>query len=120
MSLVSTQNEFMTDVALLIMQVQNMGFEVSGGELLRTKEQQQIYLDTGKSKTMNSNHLKKLAIDLNFFKNGEWINGLPKDRCKEILQPIGDYWESLRPGKNSWGGNWQSFFDAPHFERRIF
>jgi len=118
MGLVSTQSEFLSDVASLIQKANELGFEVTGGELLRTKEQQEIYVNTDKSKTMNSNHLKKLAIDLNFFKDGRWINGLSKEECKKILQSIGDFWESLRPGKNSWGGNWKSFFDAPHFERR--
>ena len=27
------------------------------------------------------------------------------------------FWESLNQ-KNSWGGNWASFKDVPHFERR--
>lgn len=41
----------------------------------------------GKSKTMKSNHLGRLAIDFNFFINGE----LTYD--KEKLQPPGDFWE---------------------------
>jgi hypothetical protein len=31
---------------------------------------------------------------------------------------VGDHWESLDP-KNSRGGNWKSFKDLPHFERRV-
>jgi hypothetical protein len=33
------------------------------------------------------------------------------------LKPVGEFWESLDT-KNSWGGNWNSFKDVPHFERR--
>lgn len=111
MSIVPTQNEFMGHVAQLIQHAQSLGFMVTGGELYRTPEQQKIYVKEGKSKTMNSNHLKRLAIDLNFFLNGELTYDVKK------LAPIGKFWEQLHPN-NSWGGNWISFKDAPHFERR--
>jgi peptidoglycan L-alanyl-D-glutamate endopeptidase CwlK len=59
-------------------------------------------------------HLKKCAIDLNFFKSG---NGeLVQD--KDSLQEIGNYWESLSKF-NRWGGNFKSFIDTPHFERYV-
>lgn len=111
MSLVTEQAEFLLDVARLIQKATEMGWTLTGGELYRTAEQQQIYVKTGRSKTMNSNHLKRMAIDLNFFKNGKLIYDIA------ALKPVGDYWESLNP-KNSWGGNWSSFKDVPHFERR--
>jgi len=133
MGLVSKQNEFLTHVALLILQAQDMGFEVTGGDLYRANELQLVYFHgkqvieqdnsivlkdrSRRSKTMNSKHLKRLAIDLNFFKNGVYINGLDKIIVKKHLQPIGDYWKSLHPD-NEWGGNWKSFFDSPHFERK--
>ena len=111
MSSSDKQFEFIKDVALLILHVSNKGWKVTGGELFRTPEQQKIYLDSGKSKTMNSKHLQKLAIDLNFFKpNGDLTYN------KEELQWIGDFWESLSD-KNKWGGNWESFVDTPHFPR---
>ena len=59
---------------------------------------------------MNSIHLKRCAIDLNFFKDGKLTYDIP------TLKPVGDYWESLHP-KNQWGGNWKSFKDVPHFQR---
>jgi len=84
--------------------------EDNGGELFRTKEQQKIYLDSGKSKTINSKHLLNLAIDLNFFNLEGELTYKKKD-----LQWIGDFWESLND-KNEWGGNWK-FLDTPHFQR---
>lgn len=111
MSLVQQQAEFLQHVCQLIAFATAQGFVVTGGELYRTPEQQQIYVKTGRSQTMNSNHLRRCAIDLNFFRDGV----LTYDRS--LLQVIGDYWESLHP-KNSWGGNWNSFKDVPHFERR--
>lgn len=111
MSLVQEQAAFLLDVANLIQKATTLGWTVTGGELYRTAEQQQIYVKTGRSKTMNSNHLKRMAIDLNFFKDGKLIYDIA------ALKPIGTYWETLNP-KNSWGGNWTSFKDVPHFERR--
>ena len=69
MGLVSEQAAFLLDACKIIQFAAEKGFTVTGGELWRTPEQQEIYVKTGKSKTMNSNHLKRLAIDLNFFDN---------------------------------------------------
>jgi len=112
MSLVNDQAAFLLDVTSLIRKATETGWTVTGGELYRTAEQQEIYVKTGRSKTMNSNHLKRLAIDLNFFKDGKLIYD------RNALQAVGNFWESLSP-KNSWGGNWTSFKDVPHFERRV-
>lgn len=111
MSLVFDQADFLLDACKLITYATSAGFVVTGGELYRTAEQQAIYLKSGKSKTMQSNHLQRLAIDLNFFLNGSLTYDVP------TLTPIGHYWMSLNP-KNQWGGLWK-FIDTPHFERRL-
>lgn len=112
MSLVNEQSAFLQDVAKLIQYAHNEGIVCTGGELFRTPEQQQIYVKTGRSKTFNSKHLTRLAIDLNFF-----IDGI---LCYDVnkLSKVGKYWESLSP-KNSAGMFWKSFKDLPHFERRV-
>ena len=110
MSLRTEQSAFLRNVVSLLEYAWSQGFEVTGGELYRTKEQQGIYLAWGRSKTLNSQHRKRLAIDLHFFKSGTMI--LEKSR----LQDIGDWWESIDP-HNRWGGNWTSFYDGGHFER---
>lgn len=111
MSLVAEQAAFLLDACRLIEYATDLGFVVTGGELYRTAEQQQIYVKTGRSQTMASNHLKRLAIDLNFLRNGKLVYDI------EQLKPIGEFWQGLSP-KNSWGGFWKSFKDMPHFERR--
>ena len=111
MSLFDEQNSFMIDVCKLVLKAQELGFKVSGRELQRTPEQQSIYVRAGRSQTMKSNHLRCCAIDLYFMKDGELV--MTKDR----LQGLGDFWESFGPS-NSWGGNWNSFKDLPHFERK--
>lgn len=112
MSLVNEQFEFAKDVVKLFNFIIDLGYVFSIGEVFRTKEQQDYYVKTGKSKTYDSYHLKKTAIDINIFIAGN----LTYDKI--ILQTIGDYWEKLNP-KNKWGGNFETFIDTPHFERRV-
>ena len=112
MSAVAEQAAFLLDMCKLIQKATEMGFVVTGGELYRTPEQQQIHVKAGRSKTMNSLHLSRRAVDLNFFKDGK----LTYD--KAALAPLGAYWESLHP-LNSWGGNGIKLVDAPHFSRGI-
>lgn len=108
---VAAQSAFTRDVMRLLAMAFNSGFVVTLGEAFRTPEQQQIHMQAGRSKTMASNHLDRRAIDLNFFTaDGELCYD------KAVLQPLGDFWESLHPN-NRWGGNWKSFKDIPHFER---
>ena len=111
MKLVLEQAAFLLDVCKLINFATEKGFVVTGGELTRPMEMQQLYKASGKTRTLRSQHLLRLAIDLNFFVKGELI------QSKGPLQVLGDYWESLHP-QNRWGGNWKSFVDCPHFERR--
>jgi hypothetical protein len=112
MSMVAEQAEFLLDAAKLIQYATQQGWTVTGGELFRTAEQQAIHVKNGRSKTMNSNHMRRCAIDLNFFKDGKLVWD------KAQLATIGAYWESLNP-KNRWGGNFKSLVDVPHFERNV-
>ena len=110
MSNISEQAAFLLDLTKLIHKATELGFVVTAGELFRTPEQQQIYVKTGRSKTMNSLHLQRRAVDLNFFVDGK----LTYD--KATLAPLGAFWESLHP-LNSWGGNGVKLVDTPHFSR---
>lgn len=109
MSLSDEQWEFLQDVALLILEAKRLGIKLTGGELYRTKYQQAKYLADGKSKTMNSKHLDRLAIDFNFFVNGNLTYDV------EDVKALGNFWESLSP-KNEAGMFW-NWKDVPHFQR---
>ena len=123
MSLVLAQHEFLQDVAELIRYATSKGFLVTGGELYRTAEMQKLYVQAGRSKTMRSQHLQRLAIDLNFFKK-QPDGSLKLIQTRDELKELGDFWEKLR-ASNRWGGSWRglvekgksSFVDCPHFER---
>lgn len=112
MSLVAEQAAFLLDVCRLVTKATELGFVVTGGELWRTPEQQAVYVKTGRSKTMASNHLRRLAVDLNFFRDGVLVSS------KAELKTLGDYWQSLN-AKNRWGGYFTSLLDTPHFERNV-
>lgn len=111
MSLRQEQSAFALDLMKLELWLYENGYEWTLGESQRPIEMQKIYMQTGRSKTMNSMHIKKCAQDLFIFKNGKLL------MSKHELQAVGDKWESLSP-KNSWGGNWNRFKDVPHFERK--
>lgn len=110
-SLVQHQFAFLLDVAKLIEHAKDRGFMVTGGELYRTQDQQEIYYKAGKSKTLDSNHTRRLAIDLHFFLGGNLCD------AKEI-EPVGMFWEGLSP-LNRWGGRFKGLVDAVHFERNV-
>jgi hypothetical protein len=128
MRLSTEQQKFTVDIAKLILFANTHCIELTFGEAYRTEDQQQLYFNgktveiidgelglakvKRKSSTMNSNHLKRLAVDFNFFING----GLTYE--KEAVKVLGEFWESLDE-KNKWGGNYESFTDTPHFERRL-
>lgn len=124
MSLVQDQAEFLLDFCRLIQFATSKGFVVTAGELFRPVEMQEIYVRTGRSKTMRSKHLQRLAGDLNFFLPDS--TGKLRYLCSvEELKELGKYWEELSP-KNRWGGNFDkdwtkedNFKDAPHFERVV-
>jgi hypothetical protein len=112
MSMVDEQFAFLLDVAKTIQYAASLGLKVTAGEMYRTAEQQAIYVKTGRSKTMKSKHLERLAVDLNYFKDGK-LNY----ECKEV-QDVGRYWEALN-SKNSAGMFWKSFKDCPHLQRNV-
>ncbi len=119
MTLRKKQSLFVFNIHLLIAFAYKNGFELTFGEFDRTQEQQEFYFKTGKSKTMNSRHLIRLAGDFNIFLNGKLIND------PVLIKPLGDYWMSLNTD-NVWGGDWnrnynlldETFKDPYHFEMR--
>jgi len=126
MKLRERQSVFLLNAAKLIIWAFDNGYELTGGELLRTFDQQVLYFtgnkivlkDDGniqlesvqkKSKTLQSSHLKKLAIDLNLFIDGVYQTD------KEAYKPLAEYWKSLHPD-NIAGYDWD--WDANHFEMK--
>jgi hypothetical protein len=108
MTLSDKQWEFLKDVCLLIQFAERKGWKLTGGELWRPQEMQDIYVERGLSQTREGQHLKRLAIDLNLFVDGKFM------QKTEDHKELGEFWESIRP-ENRWGGR---FNDGNHYERR--
>lgn len=123
MSLRKKQSVFALNVSRLIQYAYEIGYEITFGEAYRTESQQYLYFEgynlmkigselklaktKPKSKTMNSKHRKKLAIDINLFKDGEYLTD------KASFKPLAEYWKSLNP-KNNCGYYWN--WDYNHFQ----
>lgn len=107
MTIAQKQQKFSELLAQLIVWAYLNGYKISMGEVLRTEEQQDIYIKTGKTKTKNSFHLKCLAADLSLWKDDVYLT-------KTLdYKPLGDYWKSLDP-ECVWGGDWG--WDGGHFQ----
>lgn len=111
MKLSEKQAIFSKNISYLIQYANKIGIDLTFGHAWRSPEEQKRLINEGKSQTMNSRHLQRLAIDFNFFIDGNLTYK------KEDVQRLGDYWEGLHPD-NRWGGNWTTFVDTPHFEMK--
>lgn len=94
-SLGERQERFATMLPLLLLKAFEMGFKVRVGHAMRCDNCQ-----TGRKKSL---HKKKLAIDINLFKDDQYLT------ATEDHKPLGEYWESLG---GSWGGR---FSDGNHY-----
>lgn len=103
------QEEFTVNLARFLLAVRGKGFFPRLREVQRTPEQQKIYFETGKSKTLDaSSHLKSLAADIYFFR----ADGTEATEAERI--ELAKIWKGLDP-RCVWGGDWK-FKDMPHFE----
>lgn len=100
------QSEFARDVARLIQKADELGYEVTLGEVERPRWVAMVNEHFGRG-IAHSLHTIRLAIDLNLFRDGRYL------RKSEDYRELGEYWEALRPG-NCWGGH---FDDGNHFSR---
>jgi len=89
MKLGDKQRKFAQMVGLLIIFIYSQGYEVTFGD---------AYAKTGHKK--GSFHYKKLAIDLNLFKDGKYL------RSTKAHKQFGEFWESI-------GGTWGGLFKRP-------
>ena len=89
----------------------DIGFIVTEG--LRTKERQAQLVKAGASRTMNSRHLTGHAVDLAVLVDGEVRWDWP------LYAKLASYVKRAAQQENAaitWGGDFRSFKDGPHFE----
>ena len=107
MTLGEAQRLFTKLVAQLITWTYSQpGLELTFGEAYRTPEQAALNAKTGAG-ISNSLHTKRLAVDLQLFKDGIYQTDT------DAYKPLGDYWTSLHELAR-WGGTF-THADGNHF-----
>lgn len=102
-SLLIKQMSFPGMICKLIAKAHEMGYEVTFGDAYRDPR---VFGPLGTRMgygESNSAHKLRLAVDLNLFKDGKFLES------SEDHQPLGEYWESIG---GSWGGR---FHDGNHY-----
>ncbi len=104
-------HEDLVKVVRLAAEITDTDFIVTEG--LRTQERQRQLVAAGASQTMNSKHLVGKAVDLAAVVDGEvrWDWPLYRHLASAMKE------SAKRLNVNiTWGGDWKSFPDGPHFE----
>ena len=105
MTLGEHQELFMRLLPRLIDKAHELGFEIRGGDLFRDARSHGKLGERIAYGNAFSCHKVKLAIDLNLFKDGEYIS------TTEGHRELGEWWES-RHDLCCWGGR---FKDGNHY-----
>lgn len=99
------QSRFALASARLVLQAAAMGYEVTLGDAFRDAR---LHGNMGERKAYGhpySMHKLRLALDLNLFRNGRYLEG------SDAHRPLGEWWE--RQGRDHrWGGR---FGDGNHY-----
>ncbi len=101
------QIEFGRMVAKLILYAEAIGIPIKVTEWNRDQREQTRLYDSGKSRTLSSQHQIGLAVDIAIIRKGHYITAWAEYR------PLGRFWGLLG---GTWGGNWQDFNDPFHFQ----
>ncbi len=113
------QFQFSRTLGLFLAWMAEQGYHWTMGDCWRSTDQlmcpncadpvsyQELLRYNGRSKTLNSKHNQRLAVDLNLF-TSEGTLAKP-----EQYRPLGEKWKALG---GRWGGDFQSFKDWGHFE----
>lgn len=89
----------------------NIDFTVLEG--LRTLERQKTLVARGASKTMKSRHLTGHAVDLAPFVDGQVVWAWPLYHKLAVIVKAAAVDEHV---PITWGGDWRSFKDGPHWQ----
>lgn len=106
MTLQEIQSEFVRCVGKLIEFAADRGYELTFGETYRSPAQALAMAQSGKG-IRNSLHCKRLAVDLNLFRDNVFLT------TSESHRPLGVHWKTLHPLAR-WGGDF-SRPDGNHY-----
>lgn len=98
-------------VAVMKAARETIPFEITEG--LRTRERQRYLVSTGKSRTMNSYHLRGKAVDVVATPGGKVSWNLADYRAINVAVQKAAKAAGVTV---TWGGSWKSIVDGPHFQ----
>ncbi len=104
-------NKNLASVVHEAIKLTEVDFSVVDG--LRTVEEQRQLVKEGRSKTMNSRHLKGTAVDIY-----PWVNGKTSHAAAHYAE-IAKAMFAAAANLNielEWGGEWKTFVDKPHWQ----
>jgi len=105
MKLGQSQELFMELLPLLLIRATQQGYKMRCGDLFRDPRAHGDQGETGPYGRRTSAHKNKLAVDINLFKNGEYLS-----KTADHYE-LGKYWKNLHP-LCRWGGD---FDDGNHY-----
>lgn len=103
MTLGQKQRNFTMMVSILIQYAYEQGYELTLGDAYRDPRVHGAVGSKESYSSSNSLHKSRLAIDLNLFRDGEYLTST------EDHKPLGVFWESIG---GTWGGR---FNDGNHY-----
>lgn len=102
--MIEKQAEFALLSSRFIIDAHSLGYLLTYGEAWRPEIVAQMYAKLNKGIT-NSLHWSRLAIDLNAYFNGEWLDGKKASHIDHLTK-LGELWEGM--GEYcTWGGRFQ-------------
>ena len=107
MNLGQLQRKFAREVPRLIDKAHEMGFEVTLGDAYRDPRSHGKLGERIAYGNKFSCHKVRLAIDLNLFRDGEYLT------TTEAHRELGEWWEA-QATENCWGGR---FEDGNHYSK---
>lgn len=104
MTLRQKQSLLVRLIARLIDKAESMGYELTFGDAYRSPEEAARLAKLGLG-VKDSLHTSRLAVDLNLFKDGQYLS------TTEAHRPLGEWWEAQHD-LCRWGGR---FRDGNHY-----
>lgn len=107
LTLSQAQRAFSRCVGQLILHAYDQGYEITLGEAWRSTATARVYAEQGRG-IVNSLHSERLAIDLNLWRDGKWLQD------SAAHEPLGTYWKGLHELAR-WGGDFRPRIDGGHY-----
>jgi len=88
MALSDRQQAFSRKIARLMLVAEEMGYQITVGDFFRDPRAHGVYGTKLGYSAANSQHKRRLAADLNLFRNGEYLTGVEAENTHRDLHRV--------------------------------